>query len=173
MRTSSVSERMKPSATLAMNEMILQKRKAGEQVYHLGFGESPFPIHPLIKNALCENADQRSYLPTQGVLALREQVSLFYERIYGLRYTPDQVLIGPGSKALLFNTMMSLKGPLFLPTPCWVSYDEHAHILGKRVHYIKTESSEGYRLTNDNLEQALRNCLSYNGIQKLIVINNR
>ena len=53
--------RLRPSATLAINELVTQKRKNGETVYHMGFGESPFPVHPRIKRSLCEHADKKCY----------------------------------------------------------------------------------------------------------------
>ena len=171
MQTSSINEKMKPSTTLAMNEMVQKKRKKGEQIFHMGFGESPFPVHPLIRKSLSESAHQRVYLPTQGILPLREQISRFYERTFGLKYSPEQILVAPGSKVLLFNAQMSLKGPLFLPTPAWVSYDEHAHIIGKRVFYMRTSYSNGYRLTPEVLEKAVEEYPTYRGKQKILLMN--
>jgi hypothetical protein len=37
---SSVIKKLKPSATLAINELISEKRRKGEHVFHMGFGES-------------------------------------------------------------------------------------------------------------------------------------
>ncbi|MFW9956003.1 MAG: aminotransferase class I/II-fold pyridoxal phosphate-dependent enzyme, partial [Candidatus Thorarchaeota archaeon] len=123
MLLTAASKKTRRSATLAMNETVRQLRKSGKEVFHLGFGESPFPIHPMIQKALCDNAHQRSYLPTQGILPLREQVCRFYENMFGFHVVPDQIVVGPGSKVLLYNAMMALQGPLFVPTPSWVSYD--------------------------------------------------
>ena len=35
-----------PSPTLAVNERVAELRREGRTVYHLGFGESRFPVHP-------------------------------------------------------------------------------------------------------------------------------
>ncbi|TFG08216.1 aminotransferase class I/II-fold pyridoxal phosphate-dependent enzyme [Candidatus Thorarchaeota archaeon] len=165
------SKKMRHSATLTMNETVKQLRKSGKEVFHLGFGESPFPTHPYIRKALCDNAHQRSYLPTQGILPLREQVSAFYESNYNLHVSPDQVVVGPGSKILLFDAMMALQGPLFVPTPSWVSYDDQARLLGKEVHYIKTDYESSYLLAAEGFEDALLKHHSSTEDQKLLVIN--
>jgi len=171
MLLTAASKKTRRSATLAINETVRQLRKSGKDVFHMGFGEAPFPIHPIIQKALCDNAHQRSYLPTQGILPLREQVCAFYESMFGFQILPEQIIVGPGSKVLLFNAMMALEGPLFVPTPSWVSYDEQARLLGKEVHYIRTGIETAYLLTAEVFEKVLqKNDLSKKE-QKILVIN--
>ena len=47
-RTRSSLEGLAQSATLAINERVNQLRRAGREICHLGFGQSPFPVHPLM-----------------------------------------------------------------------------------------------------------------------------
>ena len=44
--------KLKPSATLLINEKVKELREKGEQVTHFGFGQSPFPIHNSIVEEL-------------------------------------------------------------------------------------------------------------------------
>ncbi len=171
MLLTAASKKTRRSATLVMNETVRQLRKSGKEVFHLGFGESPFSIHPTIQKALCDNAHQRYYLPTQGILPLREQICRFYENMFGFDVTPDQIIVGPGSKVLLFNAMMALQGPLFVPTPSWVSYDEQARLLGKEVCYINTGHETSYLMTADILDSTLKEHWVHIGDQKILVIN--
>ena len=171
MLLNAASKKIRHSATLAMNEMVKQIRRSGKDIYHLGFGESPFPIHPTIRKALRDNAHQRSYLPAQGILPLREQVSAFYESNFRFHVTPDQIIVGPGSKVLLFDAMIALQGPLFVPAPSWVSYDDQARLLGKKVYYIKTDYESSYLLTAEVFEDALQKHHLNTEDQKLLVIN--
>jgi len=171
MQLSIAAKRLEPSATLAMNELIATRRAKGEQILHMGFGESPFPVHPLIQKALCENADKRSYLPTQGILQLRERMAAFYKANFNLDYSPDQIIVGPGSKTLIFDSLVSLVGPLFLPAPSWVSYQHQGRLLGKEVHFIKTKPGDSYRLTPDAFLNALQNYASDLKKQKILLLN--
>ncbi|MHA1936780.1 MAG: pyridoxal phosphate-dependent aminotransferase [Candidatus Thorarchaeota archaeon] len=171
MRLSLVTDNLKPSATLALNELIAEKKRKGEQICHMGFGQSPFPVHPHISKALCDHAGERSYLPTQGIKPLRNQVSEFYSKVFGLDYSSEQIVIGPGSKILLFDAMMCLEGPLFLPSPSWVSYDQEAHLLGKEVHYIETQPEDSYLLTPEALESTVEQRAPISEQQKLLLLN--
>ncbi|MFW9958578.1 MAG: pyridoxal phosphate-dependent aminotransferase [Candidatus Odinarchaeota archaeon] len=171
MLLTAAGKKTKRSATLVMNETVKQLRKSGKEVFHLGFGESPFPIHPIIQKALCDNAHQRNYLPTQGILPLREQICRFYENMYGFDVTPNQIVVGPGSKVLLYNAMMALQGPLFVPTPSWVSYDEQARLLGKEICYVRTGHETSYLMTSEIFENALKEHWTHTADQKILVIN--
>jgi aspartate/methionine/tyrosine aminotransferase len=164
-------DQLKPSATLAINEQIRRRRAEGEEILHMGFGESPFPVHSRIRKALCENADSKSYTPTQGILPLREQISTFYKKMFGLDYSPEQVLVGPGSKTLLYGALMALEGPLLLPAPSWVSYQHQAGLVGKRLFHISTSPEDSYRLTPDRLEQALLETSMKRDSQKILLLN--
>ena len=122
-----------PSPTLRINETVISKWRAGETVYHLGFGESRFPVHPLLLAALNEHAKAKSYLPSRGLPQLLDAVAAYYTRHLGIDFDAGQVVIGPGSKALIYAIQMAVGAELYLPTPSWVSYAPQARMLGKPV----------------------------------------
>lgn len=132
------------SPTLRMNERVNELWAQGETVYHLGFGESRFPAHPKIVQALRDNAHQSSYLSAQGLPALRHAVAGFYRRHLGLPIAADQIMVGPGSKSLIYALQMALDAHLILPTPSWVSYAPQARLLGRPVHTIPATPADGY-----------------------------
>ena len=57
--------KLKPSATLAINEESEKLKKGGKKVYKFGFGQSPFPIPNSVVLALKTNANKNTYLPIQ------------------------------------------------------------------------------------------------------------
>ena len=63
--------KLKPSATLAINEKSNELIRKGKKVYKFGFGQSPFPIPNSIILALRNAADKNTYLPMQGLEELR------------------------------------------------------------------------------------------------------
>src|SRR5262245_31519526 len=119
---------IKMSATMAMNTKINQLMAQGRQVYHLGFGESRFPVHPKILNAFKEHATARSYLPVAGLPELRTNIAAYYRRKFQIEVEASQVIVGTGSKSLLFAAMQALEGDVLLPSPTWVSYDTQAYL---------------------------------------------
>ncbi len=162
--SSVVREHLVPSPTLAINEQVQRMWADGETVYHLGFGESRFPVHPKIQEALRANVHQKSYLAGQGLFELREAAARAYSRRLGLDIAPDQVIIGPGSKSLIFAVQLALDAPLILPTPSWVSYEPQAHLLSKPTHRIPSSPAGGYVLSLDALESVTAQIESENKI---------
>src|SRR6266702_1659648 len=55
------AQNLASSPTLAVNEAIAERRAAGREVIHLGFGEATFPLHPLLQAALAEAAKHTGY----------------------------------------------------------------------------------------------------------------
>ena len=143
------------SPTLAINERVKSMWAAKRPVFHLGFGESRMPLHPLLTTALRENANKRSYLETAGLFELREAVAGFYKRYWNLNFIPDQIIVGPGSKSLLFGIFLGLECDVYLPTPSWVSYRPQAELAGRQITYLKSCFESEYEITVEALEAAL------------------
>jgi len=141
------------SATLAINERSAQLRAEGRPVFRMGLGQSPFPVPPSVVKALQENAHQKDYLPVRGLPELREAVAAHHGQRHGLQRTGADVLVGPGSKELMFLLQLVYYGDLVIPTPSWVSYAPQAHILGRRVHWVPTSSEHEWRLMPDELDR--------------------
>ena len=93
---------LKPSATLVINQKVKELRAKGEHVVHFGFGQSPFPIFESIVNTLKSHASNNNYLPTLGLKELRIQISKFLDLHQQISTDWNNILIGPGSKELLF-----------------------------------------------------------------------
>jgi len=142
---------MKPSPTVAINEKSNQLRKQGRQVFKLGLGQSPFPVPVAVVDSLRFHAGTKDYLAVKGLPELRTAVADYYRRIAGAPATHDDVLIGPGSKELMFLLQIVYYGDIVIPTPAWVSYAPQAQIVGRRVSFLHTESSNGWKLDPEQL----------------------
>ena len=156
------------SATLEINELSAKLREAGKHVYKFGLGQSPFPVPQVVVDALKANAHQKDYLPVKGLPALREAVTDYYIRTQGLERSPEDVLIGPGSKELMFILQLVYYGDLVIPTPSWVSYAPQAHIIGRHIRWLQTSQSNDWHLTPEELE---RICLEDPSRPRLIILN--
>lgn len=141
-----------PSATLAINERCNKLRQQGKEVFYLGLGQSPFPVPEPVVEELRAHAFQKDYLPVKGLWQLREAVAQYHHRFQGICHTGEDVLIGPGSKELMFLLQLVYYGNLIIPTPAWVSYAPQAHIIGRHVHWLTTKAASGWKLTANQLE---------------------
>ncbi len=140
------------SATLAINERSAALAASGHQVYRFGLGQSPFPVPAPVEAELKNNAHQKDYLPVRGLRSLREAVADFHRRTQGVEFTADDILIGPGSKELMFILQLVYYGDLVIPTPSWVSYAPQAHIIGRQIRWVETRAEHDWRLLAEDLE---------------------
>jgi len=135
------------SDTLAINERSKALIAQGKTVYRFGLGQSPFPVPESVVEALRVNAPQKDYLPVRGLPLLREAVADFHRRKDGIEAQPDCVMIGPGSKELVFLLQLVFNGEIIIISPCWVSYVPQAKILGKQVSIIHSSFEHKWQLT--------------------------
>ena len=154
------------SPTLGTNELSAALEAEGREIFRFGFGESPFPVPKIVTDALVENVSRKSYLPVQGFPELRDAVAAFHGGREGISFTGEQVMIGPGSKELMFLLQLCLEAEVLVPTPCWVSYVPHGEILGRDVRLIHTTLADRWLLSPDRLASEITD-----SNPKLLIIN--
>jgi len=159
---------LKPSATLVINEQCQQMTKNNEKVFRFGFGQSPFPVPDVVVESLRKNAHQKAYLPVQGLLELREAICGYILRTEQLSYTPDQIIVGPGTKELMFLLQSVNQAEILLPSPSWVSYAPQAEILGRKVTWLLEEGAPDPDFVASTLE---KRCIENPDQARLLVLN--
>src|SRR5580693_8034738 len=130
------------SATLAANETLARKRRNGEPVLPLAFGEAGLPAHPLLRDALAAASGGNAYGPVAGLPALREAAAGYWIR-RGTPASASSVVCGPGSKALLFGLLLAIGTDVAVPKPSWVSYVAQATMIGSQPHFVPVPPGEG------------------------------
>tara|TARA_Y100000590_G_scaffold241263_1_gene271292 strand:- start:20 stop:1252 length:1233 start_codon:yes stop_codon:yes gene_type:complete len=152
---------LKPSATLAINEESNRLKKTGKRVFKFGFGQSPFPVPESVVLALKNNANKNTYLPMQGLEDLRLAIANHLKN-NGNNFSSEDIVIGPGTKELMFLTQLAFDGEVLLPAPSWVSYQPQAHIAQNKVHWIHTNSNSNWFPTAEQLENKIKNLKNSN-----------
>lgn len=147
---------MRPSATVAINERSNALRQQGRRIFKLGLGQSPFPVPEPVVQELANHAHEKDYLPVCGLRELRDAVADYHRQRDGLAATGDDVLIGPGSKELMFLLQLVYYGDLVIPTPSWVSYAPQATVIGRRVQWLPTRRDNNWMLTAEELAAVCR-----------------
>jgi aspartate aminotransferase len=140
----SITNIVPPSATLAVNERLRRLIEAGRPILHLAFGEAGLPVPEPVLDALRSGGPDNGYGPVAGSMQARTASAAWFDR-RRLPTDPDQVVLAPGSKALLWALLSVLPGDVILPQPSWVSYAAQAALAGKRVWGvpIATDGSGG------------------------------
>jgi aspartate aminotransferase len=133
---------MAVSATLAADEQMRRRSAAGLRTVPLAFGQAGVPVHPRLREAIAHAADRNDYGSVAGSAELREAAAGYWQR-RGLDTDPDQVVAGPGSKALLYSVLRAVGGDVVVPRPSWVTYAAQISLLGARPLHVPTPPGEG------------------------------
>ena len=146
---------LKLSATLRMNEISRDLESKGKKVFKFGFGQSPFQVPDDVVSELKNNAYQNKYLSMQGLPELREAIAKFVSLKKNYAYKAENILIGPGTKELIFLLHILFDGDVLLPTPSWVSYEPQAILGRNKVHWIETTREKNWFPTAENIEKVI------------------
>ena len=129
-----VADRMKrlPAYLFArINQLMYQKRRAGDDVIDLGMGNPTDPPADLVIEKLAEAAhDPRNhgYSPALGITNLRREAAAKYLKKWGVRLDPESEVIATlGSKEGFSHMCLALMGPgdtAIVPAP---SYPAHLY----------------------------------------------
>ena len=148
---------LKQSATLLINEKVKELRINGKEISHFGFGQSPFPIHDSIVAALRENAENNHYLPVAGLEKLREEIVFFLKKHQNIKTTKESIFIGPGSKELLYQSILIFDAEFLIPKGSWVSNIPQIQSKGGTYHILETNFENDFKLTVQNLDTFFKN----------------
>tara|TARA_B100001123_G_scaffold105575_1_gene122646 strand:+ start:1143 stop:2369 length:1227 start_codon:yes stop_codon:yes gene_type:complete len=140
------------SSTLRINEISKELEAEGKEIFKFGFGQSPFKVPQNVIAELKNNAHQNKYLSMQGLLELRQEIAKFISSKKNYHYKADNIIVGPGTKELMFLLQILFDGEVMLPAPSWVSYEPQAIIGRNKVHWINTNRENNWFPTAESIE---------------------
>jgi aspartate aminotransferase len=157
---SKMAAAVQPSATLAAGAKARQMKAEGIPVFDFSLGEPDFPTPPHICKAAYQAMldGHTHYTPAAGIPELRAAIARLYQRTYGLRITPEQVIVSNGAKHSLHNALAATVGPgdeVVIPTPYWVSYSDLVQMTGASYVLVNTTQESGFKMAPGQLRAAL------------------
>ncbi|XP_071157014.1 aspartate aminotransferase-like [Mytilus edulis] len=159
-----------PASNLSLNEEIRKRLAAGETIYHFAFGQSPFPVIETAVEALKEYAGENAYLPVAGTLELRQSIAKFHKHFEDLDIDPDNIIVAPGSKELIFLLLQIFNGDVLIISPSWTTYHPQAKLSYHKPIIVNTTLDKEWKITPEDIEKVVRE----NEIHKnrIIIMNN-
>ena len=148
-----IVKNLKPSSTLKINELCKDLESKGKEIFKFGFGQSPFKVPEDVISELKKNAYHNKYLPMQGLPELRSAIAKFESKKKQKKYDAANIIIGPGSKELMFLLHMIFEGEVLLPAPSWVSYKPQAILGRNKFHFIETSKEKNWFPSAESVEK--------------------
>jgi aspartate aminotransferase len=160
MKLSQRMARISESATMAVSVNAGQLKASGVNVITFAAGEPDFPTPNYIKDAAKQALDDdfTRYTPAGGIPALIQAITDWHRNDFGTDYATSECIASVGGKHAIFNVMAALLDDgdeVVLPVPYWVTFYDVVNYHGGRCVQVKTEESDGYRLTAAAIEKTL------------------
>ncbi len=157
---STALSRVKPSATLAVTARARELKREGRDVIGLGAGEPDFDTPDNVKAAAIAaiQRGETKYTDVDGLPELKAAIVAKFARENALTYSPAQIHVAPGGKAVLFNALMATLSPgdeVIVPAPYWVSYPDMVLLAGGEPVEIVGVEADGFKLRPAVLEAAI------------------
>ena len=152
--------RVKPSPTLAVTQKARELKAAGKDVISLGAGEPDFDTPDYVKHAAIEaiRNGETKYTAVDGIPELKDAIIDKFKRDNDLDYRRDQISVGPGGKAVIYNALVATLNPgdeVIIPAPYWVSYPDMVLLAGGVPVIVEASAENGFRLTPKALAEAI------------------
>ena len=75
-----------------------------------------------------DTAGCNDYLPVAGLPQLRKAIVAFHKEWEKVELNEDGLVVGPGSKELIYLTMAVFSGTVWLCAPAWTTYNPQARL---------------------------------------------
>lgn len=158
-----LAERMshlKTESAFVVLKRARELERIGKHIIHLEIGEPDFPT----PKSICEAGIKAigdgftKYEPAQGILPLREAIAEDIQRTRGVSVHPDQVVITPGAKPIMFFAILATVNPgdeVIYPNPGFPVYESVIDFVGAKPVPVPLLEENNFRLDIDDLKKVL------------------
>ncbi len=169
-----VAERMGRLGTESAFEVLARAKaleRQGKEIVHLEIGEPDFDTPAHIKEAAKRALDANAthYGPSAGLPELREAIAKHTTETRGVPVSPEQVVVTPGAKPIMFFTIMALvdRGDeVIYPNPGFPIYESVINFVGGVPVPIPLREESDFGFDLDLFEKRL------SPKTKLIIVNS-
>ena len=154
---------------------VLNKARAlerqGKSIIHLEIGEPDFDTPANVVEAAVDALHKgwTHYGPSAGLPELRQTIADYVSRTRGVKVTPEEVVVVPGGKPIIFFTILTLineEDEVIYPNPGFPIYESMINYVGGRAIPIQLREEHDFSLDVDELAALITDRT------KLIILNS-
>jgi aspartate aminotransferase len=154
-----LAERMQRLGTETAFEVLVRARALeakGRDIVHLEIGEPDFDTPENVINAGVKalRSGWTHYGPSAGLPKLREAIAKDVGRMRNIEVSPDEVVVVPGGKPIIFFIMLALANggdEVIYPNPGFPIYESMINFVGARAVPIPLREERQFRLDVNEL----------------------
>jgi aspartate/methionine/tyrosine aminotransferase len=154
------ARRMSGLGTETAFEVLARARQleaTGREIIHLEIGEPDFDTPPNVIEAAIRALREgyTHYGPSAGLPPARDAIAEWFSRDRGVKVGPDNVVITPGAKPILFFSILALVDPgdeVIYPDPGFPIYESVISFFGAKPVPVPLREERAFRLDLGDLE---------------------
>jgi len=137
---------------------VAKLRLTGKDIITFGLGEPDFDTPENIKAACIKalNENQTHYAASAGLLSLRKAVAKEAGKLRGMDIDPDEVVVGPGVKPIIFGSIMALVDEgdeVIYPNPGYPTYESVSNFVGAKTISLPLWEKKGFAFEAETLKK--------------------
>lgn len=160
MKVSDRVEGIAPSGSIQISAQITNLRSEGKDIIGLNIGEPDFSPRESIIESIYQALKQgkTKYSFVRGEPELRNAIAKYFNHRCGTEIHADNILVGNGSKQIIFNTFQSILNQgdeVIVPIPYWVTIPESVKLAGGVSVFVN--SLKDFHLDIEAIKNAITN----------------
>ncbi|MFQ5519873.1 MAG: pyridoxal phosphate-dependent aminotransferase [Candidatus Methylomirabilia bacterium] len=151
---------LEPFLAVEVFERAQELERQGIDVIHLEFGEPDFETPPVIQEAAQKalKDGRTKYTASLGILPLREAIAEHYQERYGVRVSPDQILVTAGTSPamlLLFTALLDPGDQVILSDPHYACYPNFVRYAEGAPVYVNVDEQDDFQYRPEAIRERL------------------
>ena len=144
-------QRVKPFLAMEIMEKAQLLEKEGANIIHMEVGEpggeTPTAIKEAAVAAILDN--DTGYTHSLGKPELRDEIAIYYKRVYGVEIYPEQVIVTSGSSPamlLAFSAILDGGDQLIMSDPYYACHPNFVCYIGAEPLFVPVREEDAFRL---------------------------
>jgi (5-formylfuran-3-yl)methyl phosphate transaminase len=158
---SSRVNQIQPFIVMELLEAAIKMEQQGVSVVHMEIGEPDFPTPEKITQAASNGCieGKTHYTHSQGILELRNKISLFKKQTRNVAVDPvNEVIVTAGSSPAFFIVLGALINPgdeVIITDPGYPCYQNFIRFFGGVVKFVKIYEKDSFNINPEELKQTI------------------
>jgi len=156
------AKEIKPFIVMEVLEKAAEMERRGINVIHLEVGEPDFDVPPCVSEAVTKafTEGRTHYTHSLGDPELREEIARRYYYIYGVKISPDQIIVTSGSSPAILLTLgvlCDVDDEVIISDPGYACYANFIRFLNAKAIKVPVYEVDGFQYRPSEIEKRITN----------------
>ena len=153
-------EEITPFIVMEVLEKAQEMERQGINIIHMEVGEPDFDVPPCVRDAVIKavSSGDTHYTHSLGKAVLRERIASLYNKEYGVKFSPEQIVVTSGSSPAILMVLRTLCEPgdeVLVFNPGYACYANFVRAVNAVPISIDLNPEDGFRINIDVVKKKI------------------